>query len=162
MARRRKKKSLPARIGEEPTVERRRQLGGTVREVLDRDAGGKATILRHKDLMECMLDAYFLSKHISKQELEAGMKYRKAWLRARHGIKVSDPSSLHVPVSYEDSLNLVFESERILKQADGVLSTAQRNAVIKVAGEDKRAGGTDMIETLGRGLERLARRWGIR
>jgi hypothetical protein len=161
MARRRRKESPLARMGEEPTMERRRQLGGTVREVLDRDAGNKVSMLRHRSRVECMLDAYLLSGHISLQEHEAGMKYRKAWLRAVCGIKVRDRYSLNVCVCYEDSLNLIHESERLLKQADETLSKAQRSGVVRVACDDKKAGGTDKIETLHRGLERLIDLWKI-
>jgi site-specific DNA-cytosine methylase len=101
-------------------------------------------------------DTPILQKH------EAGMKYRMASLRARDGIKVADPYSSGGAVSYEDWLQMIPESERILKEADNELTVAQRNMIIRVCCENKMAGGTDSLETLRRGLQCLVKLWKIK
>ena len=149
------------RQGEVPTVERKRQLGGTTKEVIDRDVSGRVYMMRYCARTECMLDAYLIQKKIPVDMHEAGMKYRKAWLRARCGVKVTDRNTVSAPVGYEESVNIVYESERILREADGVLTLAQRRMIIRVCCEDKKAGGTDALETLRRGLVELMDLWCI-
>lgn len=158
--RRRKHKSLPVRSGEGATVERCQQLGGIVKEVVDRCVDDKVYIVRHRAI-ECMLDAYLLRKLIEKHEHKAGMRYRMAWLRAREGIRVSDRLSSGAALSYENSLLIIPESERILKEAHKVLTKAQKPLIMRVCVDSKVAGGTDSLETLRRGLQRLAIQWRI-
>ena len=164
MAKRRhkKKRPLPARIGETPTAERYQQQDGVVREVIERNINGEAIMLRSRARCECMLDAYLIRELITLREYQAGMKFRKAWLRARCGIAVADRFSAAAPVSYEESLYILSESERLLNEAYSVLTSAQQRIVLRVCTDDKLAGGTDKIETLRRGLVRLAKRWRLR
>ena len=160
MAKRRPKiKFLPARIGEMPTEERCNQLGGIVTEVIERDANGKAFVMRYAAYAECMLDTYLLRGLIDKVEHVAGMRYRIAWLRAREGLKISDRFSGGVPISYEDSLHIIPESERILKEAAEELTPAQKAMVMRICVDNATVGGTDSRETLCRGLRKMAKRW---
>jgi len=159
MAKRRpRKKSLPVRMGEVPTVEFCKQMGRTVEEVIERDIRGKVLTLRHRLYTACVLDAYFLRGLIDGPEHRAGLKYRLAWLRARDGLNVNNPYRVGTAASNcPESMRVIEESERILKMADEKLTTAQKALVIKVCGENRRAGDQDKIDTLGRGLENLAR-----
>ena len=50
------------RTGATPTPERKNQLGGVIKEVVDRDAHGYVLIERYKAAFECLLDYYRLSK----------------------------------------------------------------------------------------------------
>jgi len=65
--------------------ERRRQLGGVMTEVVDRDAGGKAYMKRHRVRIECMLDYYYDSFRINDPQLKAGLKFREIYLRVNFG-----------------------------------------------------------------------------
>lgn len=162
MARRRhKKKPLPARIGEGATVERCHHQDGVVREIMDRDAGGGVLTVRSRARSECMLDSYAIRRLIAFRLHKTGMRCRMAWERAREGIAVTDRFGSGAPVSYEESLYGLSESERILKEAHEELSSAQWLVVARVCYDNKPAGGTDKIETLRRGLNRLADFWKI-
>jgi hypothetical protein len=143
-------------------MERCRQQDGILREVIERDSYGKAVMVRCHARSECMLDAYLIRKIILLREHEAGMIFQAAWLRARCGVKVIDRYTTGTPVSYEAWLDFIPESERILKEAHDVLSRAQKTVVIRVCWENKLAGGTDKIETLRRGLKRMADWWSIK
>lgn len=154
---------MPIRLGEGPTVELCRQVGGTIEEIIDRDARGKVLTLRHRHKVECMLDACLLKLWIEKEEHRAGMKYRLAWQRARDGLKVRDRfSSGRARLNYTDSMRVIEESERILKEADAVLTPAQKAMIIRICCENKRPGSTDAIETLDRGLRNMSKRWKYR
>ena len=139
-----------------------RQMGRTIEEVIDRDVRGKILTLRHRLYAACMLDAYFLRGLIETGEHKAGLRYRLAWLRARDGLQISNPYLVGRALNYTDSMRVIPESERILKEADAKLTPAQKALVIKVCCENRKAGGQDKIDTFGRGLASMAKLWGYR
>ena len=161
MARRKfRQKSPTIRLGEVPTVEFQHQLGGTIEEVIDRDVHGHVLLVRHRLQVECILDAYLLRDLIEQEEHRAGMKYRLAWQRARDGLKVRDRfSSGKARLNYTDSMRVIEESERILKEADAVLSSSQKALILRVCCENERARGSYNLETLRIGLARMAENW---
>ncbi len=156
--RRRKKTSLPARIGERATMERSQHSGGVVTEVMDRDLRGNPFILRDRVVAECPIDLYLWYGKISPAEHAAGQKFAVAYQRAVLRIKVEDPLSSG-PYDPEAAMLAVPMSEEILRSAYGVLSEAQKKIVINVCGHGISAGTTDRVDTLRRGLENLARKW---
>ncbi len=143
-------------------MERCQHLDGVSREAVDRDASGKVYVWRFRGRSECMLDAYLMRQLIMLQQHEAAMRYRIAWLRAREGIRVADPYSSGYANNYEASLEILPESERILREADQALTVKQRNMIKRVCCDNKMAGGTDCLETLRRALDRLVQLWRIR
>jgi hypothetical protein len=161
MAKRRKNKTLPARQGELATMERQRQQGGVVSEVVDRDLRGNVYIKRHKARFECMLDSYRWHGNLTEAEYEAGMRFRRAYLRAVFRLTVDDPNSTSA-YDHEMAMLMVPISEQILRDAYGVITPAQQAIIVSVCGHDECAGKTDRIETLHRGLERLADHWKMR
>lgn len=161
MAKRRKRKNLPARTGEVATPERQKQQGGVVSEVVDRDAHGNVYQRRHRAVAECMLDAYHYRGNLTEDEYQAGMKFRRAFLRAVFGLNVEDPASSG-EYDPEMAMLIVPISEELLRAAYAELTSAQKKIVMSVCGYDECAGNSDRIETLHRGLERLAKLWKIR
>jgi hypothetical protein len=156
MAKRKHKKKLqPLRLGDGPTMERRQQLGGTEQEIVDRDYHGNILVLRYRAAYECMLDAYLLKGLIGKAAHEAGMRYRLAWLRVVERVKVEDRFASGVSMGTEEWLNAVTQSEKYLNEASAALTEPQKAIIMRVCVDDKRAGGTDALETLRRGLENL-------
>lgn len=151
-----RKRPLPVRQGETAPRER----GGLTQEAVARVAGGRVLVLRQRVKAECALDAYFLRGWISATQHAAGMKFRKAYLRAVCNVAVDDGGvgahgdrecrALMLPISAE-----------ILAQAYEVLTQAQRDVTINVAGHDGWAGSRARCCTLRRALDILARRWGI-
>jgi len=165
MSKRRKKKDLPIRLGELATKERRHQNGGIETEVIDRNLSGAAYIKRHRAYAECVLDSYFRREYLSQAEFQAGMKFRDVYLRHVCGVKVSDNTNPFINESggsdIEFAMMAGFESERILRAAYNVLSEKQRTIVRSVCGHDERASESKKIETLQRGLRKLAALWGF-
>lgn len=156
--RRGKKKTLPARMGEQATMERRQHAGGVIAEVVDRDLRGNPYMKRDRAVAECVLDAYLFRRLLTKREYDAGLKFRKAYLRAVYGVRVEDPmnASAYDP---EMALLIVPISERILRDAYAVLSAAQKRIVINVCGADTWAQGSARLATLHRALEKLVELW---
>jgi hypothetical protein len=145
------------RSGTTPTPERRRQHGGVIKEVVDRDAEGNVLIQRYKAAFECPLDAYRLKDKITESEHRAGIKFRHAYMRAVLKIRVEDiGSGSHG--SYDMAALLPIHSERVLNEAYSVLTPQQKAAVIAVCGHDERPN-RDYFQTLHRGLEILAVLW---
>lgn len=159
MAKRRKaKKGMPVRLGERATMELRAQCGGVITEVIDRDLRGNPYMIRDRVRIECALDYYFWDGRLTQGEYEAGLKFRRAYQRAVLGLKVEDPASSGA-YDPEMAMLIVPISEEILRDAYGELSTAQKKIIIDVCGHNKYAGTTDRVETLHRGLEKLATLW---
>ena len=156
--RRRKKVSLPARLGEQATMERRRQLGGVVAEVIDRDLRGNPFMKRDRARCECVLDDYLYRLLLTLSEHEAGMKFRCAYLRGVCRVMVDDPGT-GGEYDPEMAMLIVPISEEILREAYKVLTKAQKEIMIRVCGHGEWAGGTDKLETLRRALERLVTLW---
>ncbi len=156
--RRYKKKAISIRVGELATKERRRQHGGVRTEIVDRSVDNKAIVKRHRAIAECTLDRYFLRELISEAEYEAGMKFRHAYLRAVLRIKVDDVG-VGAHGDLEMSALMVIKSEKLLREAYGVLSLAQQTVIIAVCGFDEWAGGAYRLETFHRGLEKLIDLW---
>ena len=106
-----------------------------------------------------MLDAYLIKEQIDKAAHEAGMRYRTCWLRAVEGKNVLERGDSGRALSYEETLDIVPQSRRLLSEADDILSPAQKKIILRVCCDDRRAGETDALETLRRGLERLVKLW---
>lgn len=159
MAKRKHKiKVLTVRSGDSPTPERRAQNGGVAKEVTARDCRGNALMVRFKAVAECPLDAYFQRGHLTEAEYKASMKFRHAYLRAILQVRVQDVES-GSRGDHEMAALMPIHSERVLKEACEVLSTAQKAVVISVCGHDEWAGGFYKLQTLHRGLEKLADLW---
>ncbi len=159
MAKKRKaKRRMPVRVGERATMELRAQCGGVITEVIDRDLRGNPYMVRDRVRVECSLDYYLWKGHLTKEEYEAGLKFRRAYQRAVLGLKVEDPASTGA-YDPEMAMLIVPISEEILRAAYDEMSGAQKKIVIDVCGHNKYAGTTDRIQTLHRGLEKLATLW---
>lgn len=153
-----KKKALPVRVGELATVERCRQLGGMVTEVVDRDLRGNPIIKRHKAKIECHLDIYLYREQLSIPEYDAGMIFRKAYSRYVLGIKVEDDVQ-GACGDVEMAMLAVPHSKKLLDQAHGVLSQPQWMVIEAICGLDDTAGNSYRFETFRRGLEKLVDLW---
>ncbi len=142
-------------------MERQHQQGGVKSEVVDRDLRGNVYQRRHRAVYECMLDSYHAQGNLTQSEYEAGMKFRRAYLRAVFRMAVEDEgdSSAYDP---EMALLMVPISEQLLRDAYATMTQPQQMVAIAVCGHDQNAGNSDRIETLHRGLERLATLWKIR
>lgn len=139
-------------------MERCQQWGGVVTEVIDRDLRGNPFLVRDRARCECVLDDYLYRLILTPSEYEAGMKFRRAYLRAVCRIMVDDPNG---GGEYDPEMGMLIVpiSEEILRAAYKALTKAQQAIVIKVCGHGEWAGGTDKLETLRRGLERLVTLW---
>ena len=161
MAKRRKaKRRLPARQGERAGVEREKKIGGVITEAIDRDLRGNPYMVRDRVRIECSLDYYFWKGQLTESEYDAGLKFSRAYQRAVLGIKVEDPAASG-PYDPEMAMLIVPISEEMLCAAYEELSEAQKKIVIDVCGHNKYAGTTDRVQTLHRGLEKLAALWGL-
>ena|GEM_PF-1950620 len=163
--RRHKKRPLPVRFGALATQERCRQLGGVTTEIIDRDSSGKASMKRHRVRIECMLDYYFIEDRIDEAEYRAGMKFRQLYLRVVHKIKMTNLSNPYLMEAHradpEGATLAGLYSERLLYEAYDVLSPEQQSVVRRVCGYDEYAGGRAKIQTLRRGLKKLADHWSL-
>lgn len=153
-----KKKALPARIGEFATMERCRQLGGMITEVVDRDLRGSPIMKRHKAKIECHLDIYRYREMISIPEHEAGTIFRKAYQRYVLRIKVEDDVQ-GGRADAEMAMLSIPASKKLLDQAHAVLSLPQWMMIEAICGLDDTAGGTSRFATFRRGLEVLVDLW---
>ena len=153
-----KKKVLPARVGELATMERCRQLGGVITEVVDRDLRGSPILKRHKAKIECHLDICLIREWISIPEYDAAMIFRKAYLRYVLGVKVED-NVQGGRADAEMAMLAVPHSKKILDQAHGVLSQPQWMMVEAICGMDDTAGSGNRFITFRRGLEKLVDLW---
>lgn len=158
--RRPKKKALDVVVPVGTTPERRRQNGGVIIETATHHNDCKTRAKRYRSTAECMLDAYRWHGKISDKEHAAGMKFRRAYLRAVLRVKVEDQGS-GSRCDYDMSGLMVPISEQILKQAYSVLSTAQKALIVRVCGDDTPAGDSYRLETLKRGLAQLIQLWKI-
>ena len=161
---RRKKKSNEAiRIGETATPERRRQLGGVLTEVIDRDATGKACIKRQKGKLECVLDYYWRTKRINDPQHQAGMKFREIYLRVNNGfahkmlgdLVLVDDASLHVEERMLQHIVCMQQLDKIREK----LSPSQEKIIVQVCCDNKFFGHDERKKTFLRGLDILARHW---
>jgi hypothetical protein len=141
-----------------PTLERRAHGDHIDSEALTRDRHGQIIRQRHRVCQECYLDTYYLRAALNEAEYLAGMKFRRAYLRAILKIKVSSPCSGGA-VDYELAQLTPLYSEELLRAAYRVLSPAQRTIVISVCGHDDGAGITARVRTLQRALRILALLW---
>ena len=157
--RRYKKKAIPSRLGEGVTKERRKKNGGIITETIDRDNNGRAIIQRQRAVAECVLDVYYLREVIDDAEYQAGMKFRKAYLRYALNIKVDD-SGTGSHGDPEMSSVIVSESQRIVREAFDVLNDLERSVIIAVCGDDW-AGGDYRFTALHHGLAKLVAKWKI-
>ena len=153
-----KKKALPARCGDRATAERRRQLGGIIAEVVDRDLRGNPVIRRDRAVIECHLDIYKYREMISIPEHEAGTIFRKAYQRYVLRIKVDDDVQ-GGRADAEMAMLSIPASKKLLDQAHAALSLPQWMMVEAICGLDDTAGGTSRFETFRRGLEVLVDLW---
>lgn len=166
MARRARRKagSLAARVGERATPERRRKPGGIAVEVVDREAGGRVLVKRHRGRIECVLDHYYLARKLNDAQMQAALKFREAWLLIHFGANSTlSGNPLLARTGHADPegrLIAHIDLLRWLDRACSLLTAAQLRVAQKVCGEDCFAGSADHLETLQRGLDRLAAHWG--
>ena len=153
-----KKKALPARCWERATVERQRQLGGMITEVVDRDLRGNSILKRHKAKIECHLDIYLYREQLSVPEYDAGMIFRKAYMRYVLGIKVDDDVQ-GGRADAEMAMLAIPYSKKLLDQARAALSLPQWVVIEAICGLDDTAGGSSRFATFRRGLEVLVDLW---
>jgi len=146
------------RTGETPTPERGLQNGGVVAEVIDRDTEGQILIQRYRAQHESPLDAYFLRQKISEAEYKAGVRFRNAYYRAVLKIRVDNMGRGSQGDTEITKLGPIY-SEELLQETYAAVSPAQKAAIISVCGHDEYLGDTYKVETLHRGLERMATRW---
>jgi hypothetical protein len=146
--------------GEKANNERQSHNGGVITQIVECAGDGKTRIIRHRAAAECVLDAYCLRNCISPTQYQAGLQFRKAYLRAVLHVRVADNGA----GSHGDS-EMAFltriHSEELLKSAYAILSDKQKAIVINVCGHDIWAGGKVNLRTLNRGLRRLAEYWDI-
>ncbi|MFY9288457.1 MAG: hypothetical protein WAO98_08135 [Alphaproteobacteria bacterium] len=146
--------------GIDVTKERQKQNGGVSVEAIHERINDKTYTRRHRARFECALDGYLWYGKINQSEYEAGLKYRRAYLRYVMNVRVDDyGAGSHG--SYDMALLTPIISQEILRDAASVLTKAQRKIVLHVCGDDFRAGNGDKIETLQRGLAVLAKHWNI-
>jgi hypothetical protein len=155
-----KKKALPARFGELATLERRRQLGGVTTEVIDRDLRGGVLLKRHTAVCECQLDVYKFREQLTDKEYDAGLIYRRAFMRYVLGIQVDDKVQ-GGRSDAEMAMLSIPHSKKLLDQAHAVLSQPQSTVVRAICGLDDSAGNTYRFETFRRGLEKLVDIWKV-
>ncbi len=168
MAKRRhsnKKRPMPVvRVGEMATPERRKQLGGVMTEVVDRDSGGKIYTKRHRARLECMLDFYFKEHRISDPQYMAGLKFREIYLRVRYGYSgkvLCNPFLMEAGQADPEGKMLAhIDCIRALEEASKQLLPEQIAVIRNVCGYDEYAGGRDKKRILVRSLEILADFWG--
>lgn len=139
-------------------MERGLQSGGIITEVIDRDLRGNPFLKRDRARCECVLDDYLYRLILTPSEHEAGMKFRRAYLRGVCRVMVEDPNG---GGEYDPDMAMLIVpiSEEILREAYKVLTKAQKEIMIRVCGHGEWAGGTDKLETLRRALERLVTLW---
>jgi hypothetical protein len=167
MAKRKHKKNraMPVvRVGELATPERRRQLGGVMTEVVDRDASGKAYMKRHRVRIECMLDYYFNEFRLTEAQYMAGLKFREFYLRVNFGTNckiLCNPFLMQPGQADPEGKALAhLHCLRMLDEAYAVLSQVQREVVRDVCGHDEYPGNHARKKALLRALDALASHWG--
>jgi hypothetical protein len=153
-----KKKALPARIGELATLERCSQLGGMIKEVVDRDFRGNPILYRQRAKIECHLDIYRYRGQLDTPEYDAGMIFRKAYIRYVLRIKVDDDVQ-GGRADAEMAMLALPHSKKLLDQAHSVLSQPQWMVIEAICGMDDTAGNSNRFETFRRGLEKLVELW---
>lgn len=140
--------------------ERRRQMGGVVKVLHPLEP--KSRTMVHQARCECKLDAYLFTGRIAQDEHEAGIKFRAAWRVAAHGIKTRDSTVERVGCGESDgALAQLITAKRILNAAYAELSPFQAMIIADVCGADNWAGDKQRVATMRRGLDRLARFWGL-
>ncbi|MDR3560892.1 MAG: hypothetical protein P4N59_05565 [Negativicutes bacterium] len=154
-----KKKALPVRIGE-TAPKQRAQHGGVIMETIDRDARGMALTKRQRSIAECVLDVYFLRQFIDEAEYEAGMIFRKAYLRAVLRVRVEDAGAgCHGELGMEPLM--IVHSEYLLRKAYKALPVTEQAVIVAVCGHDAWAGNGYRSMLLHSGLRVLANLWKV-
>jgi hypothetical protein len=160
-----KKRAVPVvRVGEMATPERRRQLGGVVTEVVDRDATGKVYMKRNKARYECIIDYYHDTYRLDDPQFMAAQKFAEMFNGANFGSEFSILASPYIFITAssdpEAKAHRRLDCYRHLQEIEKkILTPAQWKVVVKVCGRDERAGNTDYLETLRRALDELAKYW---
>ena len=133
-------------------------MGGIIGEVVDRDLRGNPILKRDKAVIECHLDIYKYREQLSIPEYDAGMIFRKAYLRFVLRVKVEDDVQ-GGRSDVEMAMLSIPYSQKLLKEAHGVLSQPQWQVVEAICGLDDTAGNSYRFETFRRGLEKLVDLW---
>lgn len=145
---------------ETATPERQQKSGGVVSETVARTGSGQTLISRQHVVSECVLDTYYyIRSYLTREEYQAGLKFRKAYLRAVCGVRVDEDSA----GAKDPEMPFLMRpySEQLLQQAYGALSAQQKQVIISVCGHDEWATTTARIKTLHRGLAKLATLWSL-
>jgi len=157
--RRNKSKILTARSGETPTPERYRQNGGVTKEIAASDNNGHALLHRFRATADCPLDAYFQRGKLSEPLYRAGTRFRHAYFRVVLRVVHVEGTGCGTHGDPEAEFLTPVYSERLLREAYGILSPKQKTIIIAVCGHDEWAGGAVNLKTLLRGLEQMSRLW---
>jgi len=142
------------RTGITATKERRRQQGGVMTEIVNRDVDGKILIKRHKAVWECHLDEYYDRHTIGEPEHKAGIIFRRAYFQAVLCRRAAYER-------YKRNLTTIeaTPSEKLLKSVYRTLPSYTMGVIIDICGHDRRARYIGELNTLKNGLERLAIVW---
>ncbi len=155
---------VPERMGDGPTPERRAQNGGTVAE--PQADGANRRVLVHRARYECWLDVYRRAGRLTEAEFSAGLRFRTAWLTHVEGIKTRDSMDL-ADAALSGGGPTLTPSERrswaeaTIREAYATLTVWQALVVDAVCGCDQSAGNAARMKTFVRGLEALAKHWGL-
>lgn len=161
------KKNRPSfvHIGMLATPERCHQQGGVTTEIVDRDSTGRVYIERDRANEECALDLYLLKKRISNPQHKAGLRLREAYVRAAHGMECSVLGEQFVANAgsgdNEEKMALYIDALKTLSVVWPLLTPVQQRVLRRVCGYNEYASNYNDKETLVRGLDLLAKHWGI-
>jgi len=149
------KKFKKARIsaGMVPTKERRKQNGGVVSEVIERD--GDSLTKRYRAVWECPLDAYLGKGLITERQYVVGLMFRQAYHRA---VKSKSAAQNRLALSSSTREGL---SEKVLKSAYKKLSPHNMGSIIDICGHDLPAQDSVKLGRLQKGLGELADLWKV-
>ena len=162
-ARFKKRKSPVVRIGEIATPERRRQNGGLITEVADRDASGNVYTKRQRAKYECILDCYHDEYRLNDAQYTAGLKFQEIFHRCFCGHAAKE---LCAPFlidggegSAEHRVIAHIYCTRLLDEALEQMTKKQQAVVRSVCGFGVPAGHSNKLAILGTALTKLARYW---
>lgn len=151
--RNRKLRIVAIRAGVAPTPERRKQHGGVITEVVDRDISGKVLVKRYRAAWECPLDAYRNKGLIGQKEYAAGLIFRQAYFSS-----VLSKAAAYSRTAIASNTRLSI-GEKILRAAYRKLSPHNKGSIIDICGHDLPAQDYVKLDRLKNGLGELAELW---
>jgi len=149
-------KPATVKIEDSPTKERRRQNGGVVSEIIDRDVNDTVLVKRYKAVWECPLDTYKDLGVINEPQHHAGISFRQAYHLA-----VLCRKAAHERINLNISHTGLTKSESLLKQAYKILPPYYRPIIIDICGHDESATSEIELLHLKEGLKKLSNYWNM-